>query len=148
MCVCVCRRFPRRSTTKKAIPLVHIIAYVAFRSFPHAVEIPGAGLKISLPRHEPHSISHSTHLTHEQFPSPNLSRGLAAPDTLQEAISLRQTVQAVVALGPRPHESAECVDLVLTGVAAVLVNLADADLDAGVVFGLDDAVGGAAFAGT
>lgn len=114
---------------------------------PTLFEIPGPGLKIS-----PHArtLFHLT-LIHisptNNSPGPYLSRGLAAPDTLQEAISLRQTVQAVVALGPRPHESAEGVDLVLTGVAAVLVNLADADLDAGVVLGFDDAVGGAAFAG-
>lgn len=37
--------------------------------------------------------------------------------------------------------------MVLTGVAAVLVNLGDGDLDGGVVVGLDDAVGGAALAG-
>jgi hypothetical protein len=37
--------------------------------------------------------------------------------------------------------------LVLAGVTAVLVDLANAELDTGVVFGFDDAVGRAAFAG-
>ncbi len=77
----------------------------------------------------------------------SLSRRLSTPDTLEETVALRQSVQGVVALGSRPHEPAQGVDLVLAGVAAVLVNLADAELDTGVVFGFDDAVGRAAFAG-
>lgn len=76
-----------------------------------------------------------------------LSRRLGAPDALQEAILLGEAVEGVVALGTRPHEAAEGVDLVLAGVSAVLVDLADADLDAGVVLGFDDAVGCAALAG-
>lgn len=76
-----------------------------------------------------------------------LSRRLPTPDILQEPVLLRESVQRIVALGSRPHESAECVHLVLARVTAVLINLADGDLYAGVVLGFDDAVCGAAFAG-
>lgn len=76
-----------------------------------------------------------------------LSRWLSSPDTLQKPIPLRQSVQAVVALGAAAHEAAQGVNLVLARVAAVLVDFAHADLHAGVVFGFDDAVGGRALAG-
>lgn len=69
------------------------------------------------------------------------------PDTLEVAVPLGEAVHAVVALAHRAHEAAERVDLVLAGVAAVLVDLADAELDRCVVLGLDDAAGGAALAG-
>lgn len=69
------------------------------------------------------------------------------PDTLEVAVPLGEAVHAVVALAHRAHEAAERVDLVLAGVAAVLVDLGDADLDGAVVLGLDDAVGRAALAG-
>lgn len=71
---------------------------------------------------------------------------MRTPDALEETVPLGESVQGVIALGSRSHEPAEGVDLVLSGVASVLVDLADADLDAGVVLGLDDAVGGAALA--
>ena len=76
-----------------------------------------------------------------------LSRLLCTPNTLQKPIALRQSVDAIVTLGPRPHESAESICLVLACVAAVLVDLADADLYAGVVLGFDDSVCCRAFAG-
>jgi hypothetical protein len=66
----------------------------------------------------------------------------SAPDALEEAILLCEPVEAVVALAHGADEAAEGVDLVVAGVAAVLVNLADADLDGSVVLGLDDASGG------
>jgi hypothetical protein len=66
----------------------------------------------------------------------------SAPDTLEEAILLCEPVEAVVALAHGADEAAEGVDLVVAGVAAVLVNLADAELDGSVVLGLDDASGG------
>jgi hypothetical protein len=69
------------------------------------------------------------------------------PDTLEVTVPLGEAVHAVVALAHRAHEAAERVDLVLAGVAAVLVDLGDADLDGAVVLGLDDAVGRAALAG-
>src|SRR5207248_8907402 len=75
-----------------------------------------------------------------------LSRGLPTPYRLQKSIALRQSVQAVVALGTAAHEAAERVDLVLPGVAARLIHFADADLDRGVVFSFDDAVCGGALA--
>ena len=65
-----------------------------------------------------------------------------APDRLEEAVLLCKPVQAVVRLAHGAHEAAEGIDLVVASVAAVLVNLADAELDRGVVLGLDDASGG------
>jgi hypothetical protein len=59
---------------------------------------------------------------------------------------LSQTVQAVISLTPGTYESAESVHVVLAGVVTVLVDLGDTDLHGGVVFGLDDAVRGAALA--
>jgi hypothetical protein len=70
-----------------------------------------------------------------------------APDALDEAILLCEPVQAVVGLAHCAHETAERVGLVIAGVAAVLVDLSNADLDRGVVLGLDDAAGSAALAG-
>lgn len=70
-----------------------------------------------------------------------------APDRLEEAVLLCEPVEAVVTLAHGTDETAESVDLVLAGVATVLVNLANAELDRGVVLGLDDASGGRAFAG-
>jgi hypothetical protein len=72
-----------------------------------------------------------------QLRNPNRLSG-RAPDALEEAILLCEPVEAVVALAHGADEAAEGVDLVV----AVLVNLADADLDGGVVLGLDDASGG------
>lgn len=75
----------------------------------------------------------------------NLS--LSTPDTLQISIALGKTVEGVISLAASAHKSAERIDAVLAGVAAVLVNVADGDLHGGVVVGFDDAVGSAAFAG-
>lgn len=76
----------------------------------------------------------------------NLSHG--APDALEESVALGQSVQSIVALTHRSHETAEGVDVVLSlDLSAVLVDLGDGDLDGGVVLGLDDAVGGAALSG-
>lgn len=73
---------------------------------------------------------------------------LAAPDVLDEAVTLGQSVQGIVGLAHGADETAEGVDVVLAGDgAARLVNLGDGDLDGGVVLGLDDAVGGRALAG-
>lgn len=65
----------------------------------------------------------------------------SAPDRLEEAVLLCEPVEAVVALAHGADEAAEGVDLVVAGVAAVLIDLADADLDGSVVLGLDDASG-------
>lgn len=69
------------------------------------------------------------------------------PDVADVAVTLAEAVQRVIALTTGTDETAEGVALVLAGVATVLVNLGDGDLDGGVVVGLDDAVGGAALAG-
>jgi len=71
----------------------------------------------------------------------------SAPHALQESISLCQSVDAVVTLAHLAHEAAERKDVVLAGVAAVVVDLCDGDLDRGVVLGFDDAVCGGALAG-
>jgi hypothetical protein len=75
-----------------------------------------------------------------------LSLAATAPYILQQTITLRQSVQGIIALAHCSYEAAEGVYLVLAGVSAVLVDLADGDLDGCVVLGLDDAVGGAALA--
>lgn len=75
----------------------------------------------------------------------NLS--LSAPDALDEAVTLGQSVQGVIGLAHGADEAAEGVDVVLAGdSAAVLVDLGNGDLDRAVVLGLDDAVGSAALA--
>jgi hypothetical protein len=65
-----------------------------------------------------------------------------APDVLEEAVLLCEPVQAVVALAHGADETADGVGLGLAGVAAVLVNLGDADLDGTMILGPDDATGG------
>lgn len=77
----------------------------------------------------------------------NLALAGGGPHVLEVTVTLGQAVEGVVALTAGTDETAHGVGLVLAGVAAVLVNLADGDLDGGVVVGLDDAVGGAALAG-
>ena len=52
-----------------------------------------------------------------------------------------ESVKAVVGLAHGANEAGDGVDLVVAGVAAVLVDLADAQLDRGVVLGPDDASG-------
>jgi hypothetical protein len=80
---------------------------------------------------------------HCAIPSPVISNRLAgrAPDGLEEAVLLCEPVQAVVGLAHGADEAGDGVDLVVTGVATVLVNLANAQLDRGVVLGPDDASG-------
>lgn len=106
-----------------------------------------------------HAQQHPTYLSSQSFPPFPQKKKFAllntianlvsarVPDTLEVAVPLGEAVHAVVALAHRAHEAAERVDLVLAGVAAVLVDLGDADLDGAVVLGLDDAVGRAALAG-
>lgn len=73
---------------------------------------------------------------------------LAAPDVLDETVTLGQSVQGIVGLAHSADEATEGVDVVLArDGAAGLVNLGDRNLDGGVVLGLDDAVGGRALAG-
>lgn len=76
----------------------------------------------------------------------NLS--LCAPNALDEAVTLGQSVQGIVRLAHGTDEAAEGVDVVLAGDgAARLVNLGNGDLNRGMVLGLDNAVGGRALAG-
>lgn len=85
----------------------------------------------------------SNHLSSIFFPL----HALAAPDVLEETVTLSEAVHGVVALAHGTDETAEGVDVVLAGDGtAVLVNLGDRDLDGAVILGLDDAVGGAALA--
>lgn len=82
------------------------------------------------------------------FPNNLIDLSLSAPDVLEEAVTLGQSVEGVVALAHSSDEAAEGVDVVLAlDGTAVLVNLGDGDLDRAVILGLDDAVGGAALAG-
>lgn len=76
-----------------------------------------------------------------------LSLATPTPHSLQQPIPLRQPIQTIIALAHRADKAAEGIDLVLARVPAILVDFADGDLHAGVVFGFDDAVRGAAFAG-
>jgi len=76
----------------------------------------------------------------------SLSLTASAPDILQQAIPLRKSVQGIITFAHRPNETTQCVGLALSCESTVLVNLADRDLYGSVVLGLDDAVGGAAFA--
>lgn len=70
----------------------------------------------------------------------------SGPHVLEVTVTLGQAVERVIALAAGADEAAQSVGVVLAGVAAVLVNLADGELNRGVVVGLDDAVGGAALA--
>lgn len=94
-------------------------------------------------------VSHSSspHDLRTQQETTHLSLSTGAPHILHESIALSETVQAVVALAHGSYKSAESIDLVLASVAAVLVDLANTNLNGSVVLGLDDAVGRAAFAG-
>lgn len=84
----------------------------------------------------------------EYFSPHFIPLSLSAPDALDEAVALGQSVEGVVALAHGSDETAEGVDVVLAlDGTAVLVNLGDGDLDRAVILGLDDAVGGAALAG-
>ncbi|KAI6769520.1 hypothetical protein HG530_004149 [Fusarium avenaceum] len=84
----------------------------------------------------------------EYFSPHFIPLSLSAPDALDEAVALGQSVEGVVALAHGSDETAEGVDVVLAlDSTAVLVNLGDGDLDRAVILGLDDAVGGAALAG-
>jgi len=76
-----------------------------------------------------------------------LSRRTPTPNTLQKPIPLGKSIQRIVTLSPTPYKPTQRVHLVLARVPALLVDFAHADLYAGVVFGFDDAVGRAAFAG-
>ncbi|KAI1937687.1 hypothetical protein LOZ66_003968 [Ophidiomyces ophidiicola] len=76
----------------------------------------------------------------------HLSLSTCAPHILQKTITLSKTVQAVITLASGAYESAKGIDLVFASVAAILVNLADADLYGSVVLGFDNAVGSTALA--
>lgn len=65
---------------------------------------------------------------------------------MEIAIALEDPVDGVVGLTLGPDEAAEGVHLGLAGVAAVLVDLGDGELDRGVILGLDQAVGRRALA--
>ncbi len=54
-----------------------------------------------------------------------LSLTATAPHVLQQTISLCQSVQGIIALAHRPYEAAKCIDLVLAGVSAVLIDLSN-----------------------
>jgi len=80
------------------------------------------------------------------FPAQYLPLG--APDALEEAIPLGQSVEGIVALTHCSDEATQGVDdvLALNG-TTVLVNLGNRDLAGAVVLGLDNPVGRRALAG-
>jgi len=61
----------------------------------------------------------------------------SGPDILEQTITLSEAVQRVITLTHRTDETAESVVDALTGVASVLVNLSDRDLDRRVILGLN-----------
>jgi len=70
---------------------------------------------------------------------------LGAPDALEEAIPLGESVHSIVAFTHGTHETAKGVGVVLAlNLSAVLVNLGDGDLGRSVVLGLDDSSSGRA----
>ena len=73
---------------------------------------------------------------------------LGAPDVLEEAVTLSEAVQGIVALAHGADETGQSVDdvLALDG-PAVLVDLGDGDLARTVVLGLDDSARRRALAG-
>jgi hypothetical protein len=88
------------------------------------------------------SLTQMLHNTHLQPPSPQLKAhslelGGGSPDVLQETVLLGKTVDGVVRLALRADKSGESISNGLAGVAAVLIDLADGDLDGSVVLGLN-----------
>ena len=69
-----------------------------------------------------------------------LSLTAPAPHTLQEPIPLRQPVQTIITLRPRPDEPAQRIHLVFPCVSTLLVHFANTDLYARVILGFYDAV--------
>jgi hypothetical protein len=81
------------------------------------------------------------------FSIQNPLRSVGRPDSLQQPISLGKSVEGVIGLAHGADEAAKSVrDVLAWDGASGLVDLADGDLDGGVVVGLDDAVGGRALA--
>lgn len=89
----------------------------------------------------PHTI-----LVSQSISCRNLSLG--RPDVLEEAVTLSESVQSIVALTHGADETGESIDNVLTlDGPAVLIDLGDGDLARTVVLGLDDAARCRALAG-
>lgn len=76
-----------------------------------------------------------------------LSLAATRPDVLQQTIPLSEAVEGVIAFAHGANETGQSVDLIFAGVTTVLVNLADRNLDRGMVLRLDDAIGRRALAG-
>lgn len=86
---------------------------------------------------------------HPPFPTASCRNlPLGAPDVLEEAVTLSEAVQGIVALAHGADETGQSVDdvLALDG-PAVLVDLGDGDLARTVVLGLDDSARRRALAG-
>lgn len=71
----------------------------------------------------------------------------AGVDVLEVTILGDKAVKGVIALGVGANEAGEGVGGELTGEVAGGINIANVDLDGGVVLGGNDAVGGRALAG-
>jgi len=83
----------------------------------------------------------------KELPNVRLSLQTSAPYVLQQTISLRQSVQGIVALTHRSYKAAEGINLRLACESTILINFPNGDLHGCVVLGFDDAVRGAALAG-
>jgi hypothetical protein len=137
--------------SKASAPVVSKLLHA--RKRPKSARVsPSTSCPRSIPPQQESEGASIPRTSHSIVPVPKISHNAnlvsaRVPDTLEETVPLGEAVDAVVALAHCAHEAAKRVDLVLAGVAAVLVNLGDADLDGAVVLGLDDAVGRAALAG-
>jgi hypothetical protein len=137
--------------SKASAPVVSKLLHA--RKRPKSARVsPSTSCPRSIPPQQESEGASIPRTSHSIVPVPKISHNAnlvsaRVPDTLEETVPLGEAVDAVVALAHCAHEAAKRVDLVLAGVAAVLVNLGDADLDRAVVLGLDDAVGRAALAG-
>jgi hypothetical protein len=118
----------------------------------HMLDLPFSN---PMPAHNSKSAHHLAPALHairlgilyqKKVPNMPLSLKTSTPYVLQQTISLCQSVQGIVALAHRSYEAAEGIHLALACESAILVNLSDGDLDGGVVFSFDDAVGCAALA--
>ena len=69
------------------------------------------------------------------------------PHILQQPVSLRQPIQAIIPLPHRPHKPAQRIHLVLPRVPTILIDFSDRDLHRRVVFGFNYAIGGATLPG-
>lgn len=130
--------------TTSALNPCQIPPYISTQHIPSR-HIPCSQTKTFASAHNQHDSSILlAHIPYPLFHVIRLSLAASAPDILQQTISLCQSVQRVVGLAHCANETAESVDLALTGEATRLIDLSNGDLNGCVVLGLDNSVGSAA----